>query len=431
MFIRINPEFLSITKENISEMTYQLISALEHGSPTKIKTFLEQTCPGANFDIEFAQRIIDNKTNVVNDPQIQASVIHELITIAEMLAIQDVDYTPIAAIIRELITVNPALLNEKDITGDNPLMLAGGSQLPIIVKTLLDLGANPNCYSAQDKEKSLLNEALNKAETSEAIQHILKDLLSHSDILITANLYKRLKELVITAVTERNPRLSENQAKMLDILGGEALLKRFDDQFLRDLVDDQSLPANNETRIIISDFLKGHLEIGRMLTAAADRNDENEVKVLLAKNVWVNVRNKEGGSVLMWAAKYGYTETTAKLIELGADINAKNNKTRELIKSFQSTKNKLDSAIIERIKNASTDFSKEKNLNREQTLNIFNKNKLTKLTDPNMIEELGKLFKDSDVETIAGKIKNTNFYRERITYKARKEIDKDTPSRGR
>jgi ankyrin repeat protein len=318
MFIRINPELSNATEENISDNEFQLISALEHGDPRRVKTFLEKACPGASFDIEFAQRIIDNKKNIVNNPQIQASVIHELITIAHGLTIQEVDYTPISAIIKELVTQNPALLNETDITGESPIMSAAACELPIIVKTLLDSGADPNSCLAQDKEKSLINVALKKVETSEAMQHILKDLLFHPNIVITAKTYKHLQDIITKAVKDNNPTILHN-------LGGEDLLKRFDDKFLINLTNDQSILANNETRIKISDFLKGHLEIGRMLIAAADRNDENEVKELLAKNVWVNVKNGKGESVLMWAARRGDTELAKLLIENGADVNAKDN----------------------------------------------------------------------------------------------------------
>jgi hypothetical protein len=146
---------MPINNDN-NKVAFQLINVLEEGNPKSLKTFLKEACPGVSFDKGFVQRIIDNKTEVVSDPDIKASVVHELITIADQLAHQESDYSPISAIIKELVIQNPALLNETDITGNNPIISAAECSLPLIVKTLLDCGAILTLVQLKIKRKACL-----------------------------------------------------------------------------------------------------------------------------------------------------------------------------------------------------------------------------------------------------------------------------------
>lgn len=59
------------------------------------------------------------------------------------------------------------------------------------------------------------------------------------------------------------------------------------------------------------------------LLSAVEKNDLQRVKELLRQGADVQVKDAHGATPLLKAARYGYTEIAALLIEKGADVNAK------------------------------------------------------------------------------------------------------------
>jgi ankyrin repeat protein len=59
------------------------------------------------------------------------------------------------------------------------------------------------------------------------------------------------------------------------------------------------------------------------LIEAAQAGDTAKVKKLLEQGADVNAKDEYGGTALMWAAGKGHTEMVNALIDAGADVNAK------------------------------------------------------------------------------------------------------------
>ena len=63
--------------------------------------------------------------------------------------------------------------------------------------------------------------------------------------------------------------------------------------------------------------------LNKNLIEALKKSDIKTVEKLIETGADVNAKDKDGGTALMYAARNGHTKTVEKLIELGADVNSK------------------------------------------------------------------------------------------------------------
>ena len=69
--------------------------------------------------------------------------------------------------------------------------------------------------------------------------------------------------------------------------------------------------------------LPAYADLNIELIIAADKGDINTVRALLNIGADVNAKNRQGRTALIAAAESGHTNTVKLLLENGADVNAK------------------------------------------------------------------------------------------------------------
>jgi ankyrin repeat protein len=381
-------------------------------------------------------------------------------------------------------------INTRDYIGQTALMKAAGAGNTEAVKLLIEKGANLDVkinndpiliWSIKNNKTDITIALLKKGGDVNAKDNVgwtpLHYAAPHSHVAIVKLLIEKGADINAKDNAGWTPlhaaaKNGKTEAVKLLIEKGANLETR--DNFNRTALMLALLNGNTEAIKLLIDA-KDNTGYTALMHAAREGKTE-AMQLLIEKGADISAKANDGNTALMTAVIYNYPKVVKLLIENGADVNAKDKsgktaydyaktyKIKELIESYQkeieNTKSKLNTKLKERIDAALQDFTKEKNPTVEQTTNIIKKHKLTNLIDSKEIEQFGKLFKeksvgfektkinmfkdvlqlltigsrikDFDITDIAERIKGTASYQKRISYKAKKEIDKkDNPPRGR
>jgi len=227
-------------------------------------------------------------------------------------------------------------VNAKSGTGRTPLHLAAFKDYKEIVKLLIESGADVNAKDMDDATPLDFAMSEGEKETAELLRkHGGKHGTIHS--AVGGGDVEAVKEFLVAGAdvnvkaqfgeTLLHAAVSNNHKEIAELLikeGADVNAVAMDDVFSEKTPLDA---ANNHNQGAVAVLLRKHggktREELEAPIDAAKKGDIETVKQHLATGADVNYRNKNGDTLLNYAALLGHKEIVELLIENGADMNAK------------------------------------------------------------------------------------------------------------
>ena len=227
-------------------------------------------------------------------------------------------------------------VNAKSGTGRTPLHLAAFKDYKEIVKLLIESGADVNAKDMDDATPLDFAMSEGEKETAELLRkHGGKHGTIHS--AVGGGDVEAVKEFLVAGAdvnvkaqfgeTLLHAAVSNNHKEIAELLiqeGADVNAVAMDDVFSEKTPLDA---ANNHNQGAVAVWLRKHggktREELEAPIDAAKKGDIETVKQHLATGADVNYRNKNGDTLLNYAALLGHKEIVELLIENGADMNAK------------------------------------------------------------------------------------------------------------
>jgi len=227
-------------------------------------------------------------------------------------------------------------VNAKSGTGRTPLHLAAFKDYKEIVKLLIESGADVNAKDMDDATPLDFAMSEGEKETAELLRkHGGKHGTIHS--AVGGGDVEAVKEFLVAGAdvnvkaqfgeTLLHAAVSNNHKEIAELLikeGADVNAVAMDDVFSEKTPLDA---ANNHNQGAVAVLLRKHggktREELEAPIDAAKKGDIETVKQHLAAGADVNYRNKNGDTLLNYAAFLGHKEIVELLLENGADMNAK------------------------------------------------------------------------------------------------------------